>query len=197
MSVYLTTAAKVQEVLQQPSLSGANLALVESLIAGVTAAFERELDRCIERAERTEYFDVDDFQRYWKLRGYPVTAIASVEFDSTGQFAGDESAHDATLRRMPLNDAEEYLLYLESPAACGPRVMRVTYTGGLGATTAAVIAAFPDLAMAATLEVANLYQRRSTLSIQSQGTVGADNQLLVSLNWLPLTREVVARMKRV
>lgn len=193
--VRLTTTARVCEVLQN-SLTGTNLALVESLIAGVSSSFERELDRWIEAKARTEYFDAAADREWWSLRGYPVSAISSVQYDATGKFTGSEVTLSDALWRMNLDDAEEHLLYVEAPLAFGRRVMRVTYTGGLGASTAAVVAAFPDLAMAATLEVANLFQRRATLSVQAMGTVGADNQMLGQLAMLPLTREVISRMKR-
>jgi len=194
--VRVTTTAKVQEILQLATLVQAQTSLIESLIAGVGAAFEREMDRYLEQAARTETFDVRDDQSRWSLRGFPVTAIASVKFDQTAQWTGDEVTHSARLYRLALNDAEEHLLYVESPSAVGPKVMRVTYTGGLATSTAALISAFPDLAKAAALEVSNLYQRRSSLSIQAMGTVGADNQLFLSLAMLPLTREVVGRLKR-
>jgi hypothetical protein len=182
--------------MQWSGMTQTQLDLLNVLIPGVSAAFERELDRWIESKARTEYFDVRDDQAHWSLRGYPVTTLTSVEFDPTGKWDGSQVTHDADLWRMVLDDPEEHLLYVESPGAIGRRAMRVTYTGGLGVDTAAVIAAYPDLAMAATLEVANLVQRRSTLSLQAVGTVGADNQMLAALAMLPLTREVMARMKR-
>lgn len=193
--VRLTTTAKVQELLQLPALNAQQAALLESFIAGVSAAFARELDRAIETAERVEYLDGDPENCWYSLRAFPVSEVASVEVDATGKWDGDETTLDEALWRALL-DPEEHLLYVEGGVPCGPRTLRVTYTGGLGETTAAVMAAFPDLAMAATLEVANLHQRRTTLSIQAIGTVGADNQLLISLAKLPLTREILARMRR-
>ena len=56
--------------------------------------------------------------------------------------------------------------------------------------------AFPDLAEAVTLEIANLWQRHASLSVL-QFNSGADATTYSALDFLPLTKRVIARHQRI
>lgn len=203
MAVYLTTAERVRNMLDQGSLSAEAQALVDQLIAVVTASLERELDRWVEQKARAERIDVP---MHWidsraedgwtvPLRGYPIASVASVKWDATRAFAGSETTMDTTSWYAPLDDPDSGALTLDDLLAFGRGVLQVTYTGGLGTSTDNVIAAFPDIALAATLEVVNLFQRKSSLSVASFAS-GADVTQYGPLAMLPYTKSVIALRKR-
>ncbi len=185
---------------RRPGSSGSRAAdadaRLQALITRVTGAFERELDRYVEAKARTEQRDVASGQRHFSLPGYPVSALASVKFDHTRAFSGSETTLAADRYYIPLNQRDEHLLFIEDVLYTGRGVLQVTWTGGMGVDTDSVIAAYPELSDAATLEVANLWQRRDTLS-QVAHASGADNITYAPLKLLPETMRRLHLRKRV
>ena len=194
MTIDVTTRAAVLELLPIDGSDAETQATLDRLISGVSAQFETLMDRWTEEKARTVVRDVEQGQELFSLKGYPITSVASVKFSATRDFAS-ATAWSTDLFQVHLADAEEHTIWFESVGAIGRAVMQVAYTGGMGTNTAAIMAAFPDVAHAAALEVVDLFQRRDTLSIQQRAT-GADTIQAFPLRMLPYTREVIERRTR-
>lgn len=95
-------------------------------INAVSSNIEIWLNRYVERKERTEYFNTGYNQREYFLSAYPVSAITSVQYDSTGEYT---SASTATNYYVGVNENSVVLDY--SLGFVRPKGLRVTYTGGL------------------------------------------------------------------
>jgi hypothetical protein len=84
--------------------------------------------RDFQLASHTEYFDTSPETLEYFLKGFPVSAITSTYYDSTGMFDGGESELDDS---HPGAAARSVVLMTDQPAAL--RGLRVIYTGGLAA----------------------------------------------------------------
>lgn len=188
-----TTSARVRAILEAGGSSQEGLATaIAGLIPAVSAAMERELDRYATAEERTEVLDVDFGQRVFRLRGWPVTSIASVKHDTDREF-GSASAIASTEYAANLAMGR---LTLDLPVTPGDGVLQVVYTGGMVATGADFAAAFPELAHLADLQIAYLLQRKEGLGASSQSVGGGSVAYQGAYDWLPIVRQGLARMRR-
>jgi len=194
LPIDVTTRDAVLEMLPIDGSDTTTHDTIDRLIAGVSASFETLLDRWTEETARTVVRDVEMDQSLFSFKGFPIASIASVKFSATRDFAG-ATAWDTDLYVAPIADPEDHVAWFESVGAIGRQVMQVTYTGGMGTNTAALVAAFPDIEHAAILEIVDLYQRRDALSFQQRAT-GADTIQSYPLKMLQPTLEMVARRKR-
>ena len=137
--------------------------LLEVLIDDYSAAFERYLNRQVLVGATTEYFDVEPGQRVFMLKGYPVGSVTSVYHDTSrewtsGEVDSDNYYLDTTTGVMTV---DKHGLYP------GAGVFRVIYSGGMGASAAAFITAFPDIAGACDIQVAYHFSRSKSLGAKS------------------------------
>jgi hypothetical protein len=146
-------------------------ALIAQMITATSAAAEAFLDRVALAAAQTEYLDVEAGQTTWSLRAFPVTTFTSAHYDPDQSFASDTALettdyYDPTKGRTDALRLKVPLIY-GTPDVVEYASLKVVYTGGMATTTAAFIAAFPDLAMAVEIQVVHDYLRRLDI-----GTVG-------------------------
>lgn len=96
-------------------------------IASVSHQVEQYLDRYLQVASYTEYFDVGNGVREFFTKGTPITTLTSVKEDSTGLWDGSESTIDDCFVG-PNNNS--IILPLSLPYA-EKKSLQVIYTGGL------------------------------------------------------------------
>jgi hypothetical protein len=139
-------------------------ALIAQMITATSAAAEAFLDRAALAAAQTEYLDVEAGQTTWSLRAFPVTTFTSANYDpdqswsaatalaSTDYYDPTKGRTDALRLRVPLLSGTPDVVEYAS--------LKIVYTGGMAATTAAFVSAYPDLALAVELQVVHDYQRK-------------------------------------
>lgn len=191
----LTTTARVRALLEVggKTWGSADPAIGQSITA-VSAAIERYLGRELKSEARTRGFDLRPGQAIVWLPAYPIASVASVFNDATRVFA---AATEIAATNFAVDDqlgSIEFDLYV--PVA-GPRVLRVTWTGGVGADAATAAAAYPDLSLACELQVAYLMQRRNSLGGTAQQAGGGSTTYSEPIALLPKVKELLAPHRRV
>ena len=181
----LTTKARVKELAVHGST--ANDDWFDQVIAGVSAAIEAKLERYVEVASRTERFRANGIRRIFFLMGSPISSISGV---TNGGSTLDTDAY----RIHP--EVEGAVEFLSPPSDIWDGGLEITYTGGMAADTAALIAAYPDLALAAEKEVLSLWQRKGQLAeVVSESYSGSTLAITKSMAWLPETLETIERYR--
>ena len=141
-------------------------AWVTGLIARASAAIQKHLNRELLLEARTRDFDLARGQRRIFLPASPVTVAPVVKVDAARVF-GSDTVVDATT--YAVDSRLGVIEFDDVPTVCGAGVARVTWTGGLAATAADLIAAYPDIAQACELTIQNVIQRRLALGGSLQG----------------------------
>lgn len=192
----LTTTEHVKRYLTDAvPAAGARLAgddaLLGQLVTWVSENAAGYMDRLIEQASRTEYFDIDYGQRLVMVRAYPIASISSIVNDVTRAYTSGTIDSDDYVA-----DASGPIINFDYSLSAGPRALKVTYTGGLGTTVDAICAAYPDLCQAVTTQVAHEWKRRASLgedaSVIAQGSITPGGPV----NWLPMARATLDRYRR-
>lgn len=148
--------------------SASNEALLTSLITEMSATVERYLGRGVQSSSRTEYHDIDEWQRIVSLSAWPVSVVTSVSWSTD---AATWTAYTVGTDYLnPLLRTDGQIHFISAPV-CGPQSLRVIYTGGMAASTAALITAYPELATAVDMQVAHEYQRRLDRGLISSGGI--------------------------
>ena len=169
----LTTTARVKALAK---IDGTSLdSLIGTLISGFSAAVEDELDRALEEAALVEIRNVSSRQTTFRLRGFPVLSspAMTVHNDTTFEF-GSTSLVDTTSYQLIAD--EGVVEFLPGTLIPGRKVLQFSYTGGMGADTAAFIAAFPQIAEAVDIQLVHTLARRNTrfgassVSLAGEGT---------------------------
>lgn len=170
-STDLTTLARVKGFISTTTSDVTQDAFLGEVIADVSRRFVEYLKIHATAVERTEVYRVRKFSRQVTLDGTPIDTAATFEvqigFNDTewtnvviedrtsysihaaGGFIEFVDSGTTVIRRARLVRAANYV--------------RVKYMGGLGADTAAIIAAFPDVSRACDMQVKYLIERRSSL----------------------------------
>lgn len=210
MALDCTTIARVQAHLPQTDASAD--AVLQTFITGVSAEFERYLYRHLLATERTEVYAVRPSSRIISLKGSPVIAtdgrgISLNPFEVKASTSMDFSTAVALTRNSGyvleqdrgvlriLGKLETFTDGLLGRASA-PAYVQVRYTGGLAATTAALLTDYPDLATACELQVVHEFRRRTTAGAgdvrmgDSLSTHSEDYALLAGV------RAVLDRLKR-
>jgi uncharacterized phiE125 gp8 family phage protein len=166
-----TTLERIRLALLKDSDDTKHDSILSLLITEASAQVEAYLARPFLLESRQELQSVDDPRQISIfLHAAPVASVASVEFDSSGQFAGLETTIDADRYILDLRTGEMRLRFTPS---VGFNCWRVTYTAGLAADTAALIAAYPLIARAIDLQVVALYHRVDDPQAESRSLGGA------------------------
>jgi hypothetical protein len=168
-----TTLARVKLTLRIDSADTDDDTHLSLLIVDASAQVEQFLRHTFLIATQTEYHDVEDGRQLSLfLRSKPTTTtVTSLTHDSTGQFDGDdETAYTAD--DYIVNSTTGELRFRGVPPI-GFRAWKVVYQGGLAASTAALITAYPLIARATDLQVAALYHRESDPQSETRSLGGA------------------------
>lgn len=169
--------------------------ILETLIDGVSEAFNRSCDRTLAKATYTGAYLDGPGTRELVLPNFPVISITSVEEDDLALTEGDEY---------------DYLLYAESGILwrvggdwlLGPKTVKITYTAGYiaipGAGETESIPA--DLKLAALQQVAAEWQaikNKSWGKLSDSGPDGASITRFESGQFLREVRQVLERYRRI
>lgn len=188
----LTTATRVKVYLEGADTSKDTL--LAQIITGVSARIERYLNRHAEASERVEYYDLDYGQRRIFLRGYPVTDLDSIYNDPVDQTFGSGTLIEST-DYVSDTTTGVVAFHLARPLA-GPRALKVTYTGGLGANAAAAITAYPEIALAADWQCVHEFHNRNAPGASSVSIGGASVALVGGLDLLPVVKQALDGHRR-
>lgn len=196
----LTTAERVRKLLMGGGIDAgtalgtdASDALAQ-LIAEVSATAERFLDRQAQSGSTVEYHDVEPGKLVYRLRAYPVTAVASVYLDPDQSF-GAATALTSTDYYSPIVDPAGVFQLRLCPSFAAPASLKITYTGGMAADADAFVLAFPALAMAIEQQVIWQWKTRNTMGILNLSD-GLGTVALPQVDFLPSVKQVLSMYRR-
>lgn len=170
-----TTLQRIRLALFKDATDETHDAVLTTLITEASAQVEAWICRPFMIQTFVELHEVEDpRQKSLFLEAAPVASITSLEYDSTGQFAGDESTQDTDIYILDLRTGE---LRFRNQPSLGFNCWRVTYSAGLAATTAALIAAYPLIARAIDMQVVALYHRIDDPQAMERNLGGASVKL--------------------
>lgn len=188
----LTTADRVKTLIgSRGDLPEETRTELEAVIATVSGAVEVYLDRLLLRVARTEYHDVDAGQTRFRLRAYPVTAVASVAYDTEQAWTTTLEATSDYLSPVYSGAGVLVVRYELSPVADAPGSLKVVYTGGMGTDTDAFIDAYPDIAGAVDIQAAHEWQRRGALGVSSLNYPDGTTASMTAERWVPAVKQVL------
>jgi len=193
----LTTSALVKAYLTGAGATvyGSDIdALLAELVSLYSARFLSVLGRLAEKTERVVDLDVRARQTIFSLPAYPIDTGETFTLvnDPNRSFTGAAVSSSNYVVKADLG-----AFVLDVPELVpGYGVLRVTYTGGMGADAASIAAAFPEIAELLAIQVAHHLQRRETLGATNvsggDGNVGFPG----TLNLLPMVRQGLAPYRR-
>lgn len=192
----LSTVARVKALISSKGTAPDNVdAELAAVLATVSGAVEAYLDRYALTGARTEYLDVEPGQCVFRLRAYPVSALASAYFDPDQAFGSSTALTSSDYFSPTLESVG--LFRLKYPlGSSGPRSLKVTYTGGMAATAEAFVTAYPDIAGAVDVQTSHEWQRRNALGVTSVSYPDGTNASLSFDRWIPSVKQVLDRYRR-
>lgn len=189
----LTTLARVKAQLGKTDT--ADDAALTEIITNVSRRMERYMGRDAYLVERTEYLNLRAGQTSLRLRGLPVSAVASVYYDPTSVF-GDDTLLTATTDYVV--DAESERLTLRTkPVFDATRALKVTYTGGMAADVPGLVSnGYGDLVQAATNQVISEWKRHALGGVNVESASGPGGSVSYTRDgWLRSVEDVLDRYR--
>jgi hypothetical protein len=160
---------------QLPEISDQDQDFVEMLIESFFARAEQETGRSfMKQTSTTEVFSARPGQMSLRLSRYPISSVASIKQDSSGDFSGADSMDADNYEISSLGD-EGIVRLRWIGLDGGAGTVQVVYVGGLIEKIESVNASTNvpwDLRMAAIRQVTYWYQRRSSLGLLSESIGG-------------------------
>lgn len=187
----VTTLARVKA--HMGDAGTANDSVYTSLIEAISREIEAFLGYPVTQAARTEQHDLEQNQRLIFLRVIPVVSIASVKVGPTYWDFASMTALTAD-QDYRLGQAGE--LFLNFAPQGGFQKAQVVYTAGLGTSDEAVATAAPELALAANIQVAEEWRRRSNPSTVTVPGPKGSKQLDAPHRLLPRARQILSTRRR-
>jgi len=174
--------------MQIPAISDEDQGFIESLIFTFYARAESETGRIfLKNPSATEVFSPRSGQMDIRLSHYPITSIASIKDDSSGDFSGATGLDPDNYEFSSMG--EQGIVRLRwTGFNGGAGSVQVVYSGGLLEKIAHVHSASSvpwDLRMAAVRQVTYWYQRRSSIGVTSESVNGMSVALSVEQDLLP------------
>jgi hypothetical protein len=187
-----TTITRVKSLLGDTGT--ANDTLLTSLVSSVSKEIEAWLGYPVTLAARTELHSLGQNDSFLFLHVVPVVSVAEVKVASSGW---DWASLTALVADTDYHIGGGGRIYWNFATRAGFENARVTYTAGLGAADADVIAAAPDLSLAADMQVAEDWRRRFEPSVLSvPGPAGAKT-LAAPVRFMPRVVELLSRYRRI
>lgn len=189
----LSTLDRVRSLLAYAGSDTSFDTLLQLLVTSYSNVFERELNRHAQTAARTEVYRVRFGRRTLSLRGAPLTANpTSIKYSGVQDWTGTTALQVGT----------DYVVDLETGLVTflfSPRIRygwaQVVYTAGMGANTAAFIAAYPAIAEALDLQVVYHFKRRHTPG-GNKVVEGGSTNFFAELGLLENARRVLDQERR-
>lgn len=190
-----TTIERVKRLLPGAASSTEEDAMIDMVIASVSANVEAFLRRPLETKSRTEDVDVRNWQRRFFLQAAPVSASpALAAYNDWGRTYAAATLVDATLYHLDLERGS--LTFDKTYLVTGIRAMRFVYTGGMGTTVETLATAFPSVVMAATYQVAHEFRRRKRLDLTSLSVGGESIAVASELRLLEHVKDLLQPYRR-
>ncbi len=177
----LTTQERLIAVMGEQNYQAAYATFFAQLIAGVSKQVEKALRRHVQAVSRTVDCDVIRHSRSLSLRGYPISEVASILNDASRSF-GSGTVISADLYYVDLLAG---IVSFDFQLQQGPGALRIEYTGGMAADTAAFITAHPELVMAIDQQIYYLWSRRDNPGVinKNPSDFGGGASYFVSEEW--------------
>lgn len=176
-------------------------AIFNRLILQVSEDARRFLDREVLIATRTQYFDVEQYQRVFQLNAWPILSVTSVNYDPDQTFdAADNLTAGDDYRNAVLDSVGHLELRrdLLSQGRVG-KSLKVVYRGGMATDTSDFVMKYPDIASALDFEIIHRWRFEKTggiTSISSEfGTIVKPSAPLKG--WTPFARVTLERHRRI
>ena len=193
----LTDITRVRAALKGKASDTDDDTLLGHLITLVSQDAMFKMNRAVEKKERTEYHDVYSGHNSFFVLASPIdtgetiTVVHNTEKPRDWSDSADEVSSDYIL--FEGDYAERGEIVIERSLTPAPNALKITYTGGMGANTSAITGsqAYKSLVTAVTLQVAYLWQRRSTWGLTKQNV--GDGQITWdgAITWRKWLEEIV------
>lgn len=156
MGLALTTVDRVKGV--YPLSTTDKDAQISDLIAAVSQEAEQYMGRHAQAMARTEVYELRPNRLFLWLRGFPIASVTAVRISDRRRFTGvdpvDPELYDVHPERGQIEFQEGAI-----PDITQTNWVQVDYSGGMAATDAAFVTAFPRISGAVTTEVVNRLNR--------------------------------------
>lgn len=190
----LTTTTRVQTLLESGGATvSQHAALLGDLVPAVSARVEEYLGRSAQTASRTEYFDTEPSLFRVVLTAYPVTTVSLVRYDPLRVY---DSASEIDSTEYAVDTDRGFISFDRVGFSVAMRGLKVTYTGGMAANTAAFVSAFPAIAHACDLQIASLIQRRLSLAATSANAGAGSKAYVGAYDLLPEVKSTLDLYRR-
>lgn len=160
----ITSTTRLKEYLGGTAFSTTWNTWWANKIAAISKAVEEALGRWLKAEARTVYVDVDRGQRKVLLKGYPISAVASVYSDPSRDF-GSGTEVDSSL--YTFGNGDEGILSFDYALPAGPKALKVTYTGGMATNADNLAADYGDLVDAVDQQLMYAFKTKDTLGFSS------------------------------
>lgn len=161
-----TTLTRVKSMLNKPDDDTTDDVVLPALITGLSAQIEEYLCRPLASQTFAEEHDIEPNQMTLYTRAFPITAFTSIKTATNRNFSSGETL-STDLYWLNSRTGEIHLTSPlramdESPGlrSTYPLLAQVNYTAGMATSTAALIASFPNVALAADLYVCAVWKRK-------------------------------------
>jgi len=191
-----TTLADVKASLRLASTDATSDALIGDIITQVSGLFESYLARGLQSAARNEYFNPDYFTRMVHVSSYPVAASPAPQvWNDMDRAWGSNTLIDPTLYTF---DPDTGAFYFDRTGLVGGyRYLKISYTGGMAADTAALKTTYPEIAYAARMQVCYEFRRRDSYATQAIALGGGNFTVDGPVKLLDKIKETLDRYKRI
>lgn len=186
-----TTKARVKTLLNITNTEHDDL--LDLMVTAVSKRIENFIDRPLMLEARTEEYHVQPRAGTLFLRAAPVSSIATVISDSLWDFANGTTV-SSDLYHV---DSESGRLYMQFDLQPGHNAVQVVYTAGFATSTANLITDYPDIAMAADLQVVSQFRRRQAPQGSKRTSRGGSVEQESPLQFIPEVVETLAPYRRI
>lgn len=136
--------------------------LITKLISDVSARFVRYLGLHAVKAQRTEQYELAQAKKLLSLDAKSIDTGSTFTIKLGNSATDFTTAGEVDSTMYTVNAVGGWVrLRIDTPS--DPNIVEVTYTGGLGTSTADLMTNFPELSSAAELQVKYLLNRRDSL----------------------------------
>lgn len=191
MAIDFTTLARVKAYLDIPSATTTNDTILQTMITSVSATLENSLNRTVKTESKVERRQTPMTGKFMIYNG-PATSITKVRYSPSGMFSRD--ATTLSTSSYELDPSGDIVIIPDYKGPSGQ--VEVTYVGGMGTDTAALLAAYPVLDQAATMQVAYLWARRKTPGRSSTDLGGGNTQWVGDYDLLDAVVSMLLPLRR-